>query len=245
MYYKNYIRYKPNRNGATITEIRSSSFLSDQSVIIIPRLVSGREVVSISKNAFISENESFPNFVIPSTVKLISKGAFVDKKNNHSSSKIWIANRECILYWKHFDYLIEISKSEWKKEYVESMNSYLYYGSDKKSLHENHIELPVDIVINNRITRPQNGKWEYGDRLVRYTGNDESVIIDSQYISSYAFYGNESIKEIIFRHPNLVGESHMIDTCWRLMEIYISKNAEVPDDWIYDCRGLRNIEWNE
>ena len=235
--------YYTDKNGIVITDMTiDDRYLNDWYVIIIPEYISGKRVVSIVENSFMSDGKGFPNFVIPYSVKKIEKGAFTEKKRKNRKSYFWIA-LEPYYFYRFNDRLTIMTRDNWKQSYVDKSDC--NYINNDLYIYGKHIQLSADLVLKREIKRPRNGIWDYDGTLFRYSGKKERVIINSHSIAPYAFYNNQRIEEIVFQDPNMMGTSHMIDSCRRLVEISISKNAKVPDDWINNCTGLRNIEWRD
>ena len=98
---------------------------------------------------------------------------------------------------------------------------------------------------NGYWTYPGDGKWlaKTENLLQRYTGKQVRVIVESEGIAPYAFYGLD-IEEIVFSGNSKSFAKHMISGCNNLRKICFdtNENCKFEEEAIFECRLLREVK---
>ncbi len=206
--------------------------------IVVPNVINNASVTSIDKNAF-RGNKTIESVVLPDAVTAIGEYAFYDCDNLRSLT-IGEGLKKIGSY--AFAYCEKLSSVEFTdRTNIKDVGLYPFFGDELLLGSEEFVIIGGVLFAYNGIDEvvviPDN-VYVIADYVFKNCISMEKLVfgVDSQLttILSYAFYGCESVLEVIFPvNLETIGE-HAFASCPKLFAAVFTSNLSVPDNAFSD-----------
>jgi len=243
VYSNGYIEYEITNTGLAITNIvySNSEIVPSKSAVVIPEYINGNAIVSLRPDSLNELRKTgYARIVVPSTVRAIGeKGTKLYKSFEGKFSK------SVDILFSSIEYK-DYQKGSFHDAYIDNESLDLF------GYENNNIEYDIPVMLNiksfmqNRSywVYPSDDKWILKNKLYKYSGSEETVLVECEEVSSFAFYHSDIERIVFSKSTNRFG-SDMIIGCDKLTSIEFCSVSMcyIGHEAIRDCEQLKEIKW--